>query len=500
MASLLKPPMQCHSNLQFPDSRPRACSHRSLFVRRTPTRPRARGQEPHFTQRLVRCGSRVRQRTLRNLGRHVALPRGDEAQRSAAQLVQAGVSPVGPAAALPRVDVDSLELVRPRSVGVEHVALWAMRQLRPPSLLEQLGLSGAQRAAVLGSLVGRMAAPASERAAWHWLRQRSALGELLGCDCETMGRNALQRASDRLLRHRDTIETRLFQRAADLFDLQPTVTLHDRTSTCCEGAADRRPLARRGHSREKRHDCPPLTLGLALDASGFVRRSSVLAGNVAEGGALQAMPTALDAPPEAAVVLDRGLATEGNAPGCASAQRAEQERAMAGQAGARLETALRTLHEGLSRQDTTRRVEKVWQRIGRLQARHPSAAPHCAIDVQADDKGRNATAVAWKRQPLEGSRATHPGVHGPRTNSVGWDAERLWRTCVTRTDLAAVLRSLKSALGPRPIHHRRPACSAGRLCLSVLACQLVQVVRQRLRAGRRPAGRRCAIAWRASSG
>ncbi len=91
-----------------------------------------------------------------------------------------------------------------------------MRQLRPPSLLEELGLSGAQRAAVLGSLVGRMAAPASERAAWHWLRQRSALGELLGCDC-AMGRNALQRASDRLLRHRDTIETRLFQRAAPIF-------------------------------------------------------------------------------------------------------------------------------------------------------------------------------------------------------------------------------------------------------------------------------------------
>ena len=80
MASPLKPQMQCPNNLQFPDSRPRACSHRSRFVRQTPTRPRSRGQEPHFTQRLVRsvrCGSRVRQRTLRNLGRHVALPRGD---------------------------------------------------------------------------------------------------------------------------------------------------------------------------------------------------------------------------------------------------------------------------------------------------------------------------------------------------------------------------------------------------------------------------------------
>ena len=128
-------------------------------------------------------------------------------------------------------------------------------------------------------------------------------------------------------------------------------------------------------------------------------------------------------------------------------------------------------------------MEKIWQRIGRLQARHPSAAPHCAIDVQADDRGRNATAVAWKRQPLEGSGATHPGVHGLRASSVGWDAGRLWRTCVTRTDLEAVLRSLGSALGPRPIHHRRPARSAGHLCLSVLACQLVPVVQQRLRAG-----------------
>ena len=172
---------------------------------------------------------------------------------------------------------------------------------------------------------------------------------------------------------------------------------------------------------------------------------------------------------------------------------------MAGQAGARLETALRTLHEGLSRQGTTRRVEKVWQRISRLQARHPSAAPHDAIDVQADDRGRNATAVAWKRQPLEGSGETHPGVHGLRTHSVGWDAERLWRTCVTRTDLEAVLRSLGSALGLRPIHHRRPACGEGHLCLSVLACQLVQVVRQRLRAGGETARRRCAVAWRASS-
>ncbi len=326
--------MQCHGSLQFPDFRPRACSHRSLFVRWTPTRPRAKGQQPHFTQHLG-----------------------------------------------------------------HHVALWAMRQLRLPSLFEELGLSGAQRSAVLGNLVGRMAAPRPPSAprdtdcasAAPWASCLAATARpWAGTPCSAPAIVCCATAT--------RIETRLLQRA---------VTLFDRTSTCFEGAADRQPLARRGHSREKRHDCPPLMLGLVLDASGFARRSRVLA-------------------------------------------------------GARLETALRTLHEGLSRKGTTRRVEKVWPRIGRLQARHPSAAPHYAIDVQADDRGRNATAVAWKRQPLEGSGATHPGVHGLRTSSVGWDAGRLWRTCVTPTDLEAVFRSLKSELGPRPIHHRRPARKATR--------------------------------------
>ena len=35
--------------------------------------------------------------------------------------------------------------------------------------------------------------------------------------------------------------------------------------------------ARRGHSKEKRSDCPLVTLGLVLDDSGFVQRSRMLA-------------------------------------------------------------------------------------------------------------------------------------------------------------------------------------------------------------------------------
>ena len=46
-------------------------------------------------------------------------------------------------------------------------------------ILADLGFNGIQRAAVAGSLIGRMAAPGSELATWRWLGERSALGELL---------------------------------------------------------------------------------------------------------------------------------------------------------------------------------------------------------------------------------------------------------------------------------------------------------------------------------
>ena len=74
-----------------------------------------------------------------------------------------------------RVDVDSLELIRPRSVGVEHVGLWAMDQLGLRTCLQELGIGPSLRAAAIGSIIARMARPGSERATGRWLGERSAL-------------------------------------------------------------------------------------------------------------------------------------------------------------------------------------------------------------------------------------------------------------------------------------------------------------------------------------
>ena len=361
---------------------------------------------------------------------------------------------------------------------------------------------------------------------------RSGLGELLDFDYQTLSLMQMYRASDALMRHRQAIETHLFTRAMGLFDLEPTVTLFDLTNTFFEGAARRQPKAQRGHSKEKRSDCPLLTLGLVLDGAGFVRRSQVFAGRVDEHRTLAGMLEALEAPRGALVVMDRGVATEdrigwlreegyryvvASRQGsrqfdpelaltletaskarlqlhkevsedggevrlyCRSEERAHKERGIVERFSRRFEQGLARLSEGLSRPRAHKGIEKVRERIGRLKEQSRGVAQHYSIEVLTDDSGRKAAGLTWKRQPRQGSMATHPGVYCLRSNQTDWDEESLWRTYTTLTDVEAVFRSLKSELGLRPIYHHKPVRSEGHLFLTVIAYQLVQVIRKRLK-------------------
>ena len=66
-------------------------------------------------------------------------------------------------------------------------------------------------------------------------------------------------------------------------------------------------------------------------------------------------------------------------------------------------------------------------------------------------------------------------------NQTDSDAEAMWRTYIMLTDLEAVFRSRKSEVGLRPIYHQKRERSKGHLFIIVLAYQLVQVIRRRLR-------------------
>lgn len=541
-----------------------------MYIRRTQTRNTATG-ERYFTHRLVRSerlGGKVRQVTLLNLGRHFPVAQAEwptlcvrleeilsgqevlfgrrggllierEAQRLAALLLaRQGAAPAATVSAstapveVHGIVLDSLKLNRPRTVGVEAVGLWAMAQVDFVEQLETLRLTGPQRAAVLGVILGRMAAPGSELATQRWLCQRSGLGELLDVDFEAMSLMQLYRAADVLMRHRETLERVLFTRLTGLFGLDWLVTLYDLTNTYFEGEAAANPKAQYGHSKEKRSDCPLLTLGLVLDGSGFVLRSEVFDGNVVEGTTLAGMLQRLRAPKGALVVMDRGIATEENllwlreqgyrylvvsrerhrqfdpsdasdlktASGervsvqrvedaeakevrlyCYSERRAGKEKGISQRFAERFEAALKAMADGLARPRTTKQIDRLWERIGRLKEKSHGAGQHYHIELIPDASGEKALAIRWQRRPIDGTMETHPGVYCLRSNELTWDAEQLWRTYMMLTDLEAVFRSLKSELGLRPIFHKTGVRAEGHLFITVLAYQFVQLIRQRLR-------------------
>ncbi|MCW8178002.1 hypothetical protein D8B25_22385, partial [Verminephrobacter aporrectodeae subsp. tuberculatae] len=82
-----------------------------------------------------------------------------------------------------------------------------------------------------------MALPCSELATHAWLKDQSALGELLEFDFQAMDLNRLYRASDALYKHREALQEHLFGRARAMFGLGQTITLYDLTNTYFEGGA-----------------------------------------------------------------------------------------------------------------------------------------------------------------------------------------------------------------------------------------------------------------------
>ncbi len=532
-----------------------------MYIRRVKTRRTSTG-EIYYSHRLVesrREGGHVRQITLLNLGTHFDVPESHwntlclrlgqllgqqgvlvpadlpEGVESTAQALAARLVARSPVAATPaeflEVDVSSLELLQPRSVGVEAVGLHALTQLGLDALLASLGVNVITRAMIMAQVIGRLAAPSSERATWEWLNERSALPELLDLSLPDLSVMRLYRAADALLKHQAATESHLFTRVQDLFKLPATISLYDLTNTYFEGAAAANPKAKRGHSKEKRTDCPLLTLGLVLDSSGFVQRSRVLPGNAVECRTLAGMLKDLDAPKGALIVMDRGIATEANlgwlreagyrylvvsrertriAPAgettlttaggeairvekvldeaagevrlyCHSPGREQKELGISQRFCDRFEAGLKKLADGLTRPRGAKLPEIIHERIGKLKQGSFGAGQHYTITVETNAEQTHVTGIAWEKKPVAGSMLTDPGVYCLRSNETRWDEERLWRTYMMLTDLEAVFRSLKSELGLRPVYHAKETRCDGHLFITVLAYQCVQLIRYQLK-------------------
>jgi len=328
-----------------------------MFIRRTISKNKQ--NKKYYTYRLVesyRVGDKVRQRVLLNLGpdfsvekeywpilsnriediikRRESLFEIDEeleslAQQYALQIITAKSKSddieTNKEEDYQNIDINSIEQIKARTIGCEHVVYETIKELQLVSLFEELGFTPTQINSALGILIAKACHPGSEASSIDWLKNISGVGELYDCDYNNISNNNFYRIADTLLAHKEEIERHLYERTKELFNYDETITLYDLTNTYFEGEAKGVEKAKRGRSKEKRSDAKLVTLAVVLDSSGFVKKSSIFEGNISEPSTLKEMIDNLgvsksnttsnslfDTSKNSLVVMDAGIATQEN--------------------------------------------------------------------------------------------------------------------------------------------------------------------------------------------
>jgi transposase len=437
------------------------------------------------------------------------------------------------------VDLNSVTTMQSRSLGPELVANATWKRLGFDRILARCRFTPRQVALAKAVIFGRLIEPGSDLATWRWISERSVLPDLEP-ELAQVNKNDIYEIADILLQHKETLEKTLFSNEQQLFPPQKTLFLYDLTNTYFEGQCPNNEWAARGCSKEKRSDCPLVTLALVVDYRGFPVLSRIYDGNQSEPATLPEILAALQSDMDGlfagvlpTVVMDRGIATAQNIALMKSlgfpfvvVERAAKEhdylpvfekeqasferletspeqaiylRKETSDLGSRVlvisegrkakEEAMDALKERRFLEDINRlagsvdkgnitTIVKVHERIGRLKQKYPSIAKHYDINVEtANDK---ASRVVWTRKPSRDERASLTGCYVIETTHQALFASEIWRLYTMLTRVEAAFRSLKTDLGVRPVYHQLGERTMGHLFISVLAYHLLICIEQKL--------------------
>ena len=219
------------------------------------------------------------------------------------------------------VDLHTATSSLSRSIGPELVAHTMWKQLGMPGILAELGFDGKARALAEAVVAGRLIHPGSDLATWGWIRNTSGIGEVTEPGLDTVGKNQVYEISDKLLGCRKRLEQHLREVEQRAFPCDQRLFLFDLTNFHMEGQALGNSFAAHGKSKQKRYDCPLLSLALAVDSRGFPLFSKMYPGNVSEPATFEeileeagllniSQPHLPFATPT--VIMDRGIAIAEN--------------------------------------------------------------------------------------------------------------------------------------------------------------------------------------------
>ena len=424
------------------------------------------------------------------------------------------------------VDVTTLRNSDVKTVGAEHLAFETAKKLNIPEILATCGLSKRDVDSAFASIMGRLLSPGSEVSTSQYLKNNSALDEVIGTDFTQMHKERLYKISDILLKHKNVIEDKLYNQEKNLFALKEIVTLYDLTNTYFEGESRANENAAFGRSKEKRTDCPLVTLALVLDGSGFPKKTHIFKGNISEATTLESMLNTLGSK-EAIVVMDAGIATEDNIEWlndnnykylvisrkrkqelpdiegvivknepnnkvttfllknekeselyCHSESMARRTTIMSEKYIERFIKELQKLSDGLTKKGSIKKYDRINQKIGRLKEKYSKVALQFDIKIIADDKKEKVTQLAWEHQPDKQSK--EPGIYCIRTNQTELNNKEIWDTYRMLNDVEAAFRTLKTDLGLRPIYHQKTDRISGHIFISVLAYHILHAIRYQL--------------------
>ena len=438
------------------------------------------------------------------------------------------------------VDTQSIVTTYTRSLGGEMVAHHAWKALGMDTILKKAGMSARECALAEATVVCRLLDPGSEVSAWEWLTRRTALNELMEVNLEKIGKDGLYDIGDSLYSHKEYIESALYEEEHRQYGQGPMVYLYDLTNTFLEGQGKKNALAARGKSKEKRSDCPLIALALVVDQRGFPVYSQIYPGNQSEPITLQAVLTRLEEnlPPllkqeKPMMVMDRGIATGENlrlmeekgyaytvverrerekdypleweegftligeeADGvyvkrveeegkarvlCASVGRKEKEQGMDRLQEKRFLEALERL-SGRIRMKRLKKMEKVWERVGRIRERYPSIAQYYTVTTETSPDGKEVQSLRWEVRKVEREqREKLTGCYVLESTRTDLSAAEIWKLYMTIQRVESAFRCLKSELGLRPIYHQKTERTKAHLFISIVAYHLLNWIEQRLK-------------------
>jgi len=352
------------------------------------------------------------------------------------------------------VDSDSIRNRDVREIGSEWLCYQALEQLQMQGFLTKIGFDDESMRLAITQIISRAVYPASELETTRWIRENSAVCEITKYPLEKLTKDKLYTSSLQLFNHKDEIEKYLSVKTNQLFDIQDKIYLYDLTNTYFEGKKKNSQLAKFGRSKEKRSDCKIVVLALVINVEGFIKYSTIFAGNMQDSKTLLEIVKNLrsktsETAQKAVVVMDAGISTEenlqilkdndfdyicvsrsklknykivdGSKPVVVedkkhqkimlqkvesekhndfflkieSEAKRKKEESMNNRFQERFEEGLKSIRASLSKKSGIKLEHKVLERIGRLKQKYPSIHKHYDISYNVD------TEIVTKRKTKE---------------------------------------------------------------------------------------------------